>query len=135
MRIDTKFSNKDMVVPIALVDKTVMKTCDTCKGTAKLHVVELKDYTTKCPKCSYGKVFDKLERSWEVQTFNISEVGRVTVEYYAKPNTSHVDRITYMLEATGIGSGRVWKEEDLFEDTEQAHDECDKRNAELAIKE
>lgn len=48
------------------------------------------------------------------------------VGHYAAGNTTSI--IEYMCYETGVGTGRVWKEESLWETEEAAQDECDRLN-------
>ena len=44
------------------------------------------------------------------------------------------EEYTYILKSTGVGSGTLWNENDLFSSSEEAQNECDIRNASLVFK-
>jgi len=54
-------------------------------------------------------------------------IGKISIVSYATENNY---RVKYMLDSTGIGSGTVHNECDIFGSEEEALVECSKRNAE-----
>lgn len=60
-----------------------------------------------------------------------SIVGKIDVERYSSKHREYAsckDENKYMLESTGVGSGSVWREKDLFASEKEALEECVLRN-------
>ena len=139
MIIETKFSLNEKVYFIERTIKTVFKKCPACDGEGK---VSFKDKVSrKCPLC-YGDKgsHENVGLSWHVaeeltigqvryETTSIEQDGMFcNVGHYNPSKTTH--KVEYMAYETGIGSGTVWKEEELFKTKEEAQQEADKRNKE-----
>ena len=132
MKIETKFSLGDRVFIIHKHGNYQFVTCKACQGKGGVYVESMK---FECSAC-YGKGGREewIAKKWQVAYKN-TKVGRVTVEKYLeeyyKEYPSDRDReIRYMVTATGIGSGSVWSEKDVFKTLKEAEAECAKRNAE-----
>jgi hypothetical protein len=83
--------------------------CSLCGGTG---FITGRGEMFQCPKCKGTKCqarWDSIEL-WTIAGGMPSTVGRVAVTHYGRPDK---DEITYMLQSTGIGSGRVWRESEL----------------------
>ncbi len=105
--------------------------CQPCANTGK---IDIGGETFVCPKCS-GRASHPTYAGVKYYIDCESRVGKVTVEDCpenhsawesdrGKPNP----RNQYMVEDTGVGSGQVWDEEDLFPTKEAAQIFCDQRN-------
>jgi RecJ-like exonuclease len=132
MKIETKFSLEDKVFIIHKHGNYQFVTCKACQGNGG---VEIKGNKFQCTVC-YGKGGQKewVPEKWQV-TYKNTKVGRVTVEkyseeYYQNYPEERQREIRYMVAATGIGSGNVWYEKDVFKTLKEAEAECAKRNAE-----
>jgi hypothetical protein len=140
MNIQTKFSVGDKVFRIERDTVTTTIKCGVCNDTKQ---IEIKDEKFICPKCARGS--SRWQERWYV--FNEkTTIGKITVEVVLKTQHSYnyfdedeietdttVTKETYMLAATGIGSGTCWPHSLLFLTLEEAQKEVDKLN-EIIIK-
>lgn len=122
MQINTKFNLNDYVYPIVCGGEEIWIPCTTCDGSG---IVKIKnsDREFQCPDC-YG---NKGRNEWTTNGWHLSnyksQVGLIRTE-----TDKNKSKTNYMLKATGIGSGTIWKEDDLFSSKEEAQKECDLRN-------
>lgn len=128
MEIITKFNLNQKVYPICNYQKEVVTTCPTCDGIGEVTIAD-KEYI--CPEC-YGsgtKTFVEPQK-WQVINEYIGKIGKVAVELYVEryQKRNYEDQIRYMLKSTGVGSGTLWNEDDLFATIEEAQAECERRN-------
>ena len=124
MELTTKFNLGQTVYPINCYSEKIIETCAVCNGSKNITLVDDESY--RCPKC-YG---NGNLTSYGANIYHVGEatmIGKVDVEKYFKPNKGD-DRIKYMLYSTGIGSGTLWDEKDIFATEEDASAECEKRN-------
>jgi hypothetical protein len=132
MQITTRFSIGDTVVPIAPRTETVSDPCPACEGAGTLALV--RGGTVRCTAkgCYDGKVTRQEIHPWAVRADLSSTVGRVSAvqscQEHAPDMLGALD-IRYMLFSTGVGSGTMWRERDLFATDEEARSECARRNA------
>ena len=114
--LTTKFNAGDTVFQAeAFADRNLIQ-CPDCLGEARWKVIlpnGVED-VIECPSCkngywSCGKISEYGVRG-EVRTLTI---GRVTYDDEGPQ---------YMCEETGIGSGRLYREKDLFATEREAHD-------------
>jgi hypothetical protein len=140
MNIKTKYNINDTVYLIMSKQVQVSDKCDGCEGN---RVLVLKNGDAcHCPKC-YGRGFiSRIEPTkWQIhQTLTIGLV-RATVQNLKKTGMydnygEHEEggdktSVEYMAYETGIGSGSIWYEEDLFDSSEAAQAACDARNSEV----
>lgn len=127
MEIKTKFNLNQKVYPIRRYRKEVVTSCPTCDGIGEVTIAD-KEYT--CPGCyGSGAEIHVEPEKWQVINECISKIGQVAVTLYAEryQKRNH-DRILYMLEASGVGSGSLWNEDDLFATRKEALAECERRN-------
>ena len=129
MEITTKFNLGQEVYPIRSFRKEVTDPCPTCDGVGVV-VIAGKEY--RCPECYGSGTNTHLEpQKWQVINEYASKVGKVSVELYAERyhnRKGNEDQIRYMIEATGVGGGSLWNEDDLFATIEEAQAECERRN-------
>ena len=121
MIIKTKFSIGDKVYFIGYETKQVKNTCNVCKGSGK---IEIENETFNCPKCHGRKYTIETEKQkWRIVE-SVYKIGlvRPTIRVDGK------DKTEYMMIETGIGSGSIYYEDDLFKSIKEAQKECDKRN-------
>ncbi|HSG72878.1 MAG TPA: hypothetical protein VLA12_20865 [Planctomycetaceae bacterium] len=127
MKFESKYDIGQEVWPIR--DEVCRRNivCGVCEQTGEIEVSGEKFI---CPKCS-GKCLHSqyAGRKWWVDYSGF--VGRISIEFYIegyRDDDEH-NNFRYMLSSTGIGSGQVWKENELFPSKEEAKEECDRRNS------
>ena len=123
--INSKFKVGQVV--FAVVKSTLTKhiTCPVCDGNHKIRLKN--DHLYNCPECG-GLGYKESIEPEGYRIAYISTVGKVQIEIY---KTEY--RETYMLTATGVGSGRVWDSNDLFATKEEAEEYCKKMNKGIEI--
>jgi len=129
MNIITRFDLGQHVFPIFQRAEEVTEPCPECDGTGRLALV--KGGTTRCTsfECRNGRVFREVRMPWAIASRDASDIGNIQVSLYSAFNSLRDDERRYMLDSTGVGSGRLWDESDLFATAEEAQAECDKRNS------
>jgi len=130
MNYTTKFNIGDHVWGVSDQDFQRIVKCKPCANTGK---ITIGDERLICPKCNGRSTHTQYAgRKHYISTFD-AEVGQVTVEhndpqYREYYNEQQPIKVEYMLTSTGVGSGQIWKEENLFESEKDAQAYCDKRN-------
>ena len=137
MKINIKYSLGDTVWKIQNSKKQVNKPCSTCEGLG--HVIINQTPSRSCPDC-YGRGYNT---EWEPTQWNVIDpltIGQVRVEVesfkqdgmFSNIGTFDPDKMEqktqYMAYETGIGSGHIHNEEDLFASDADALAECHSRN-------
>ena len=120
MLLQTKFSLGDLVYRFGTRTHKEFVDCPLCKGDKQIDLQE-KRYT--CPECrGTGGTYEygALENYVLPDQYTIGHV-RAVREYGKEENR-------YMCKETGVGSGTVYNEEDLFDTIDEAEAECLKRN-------
>ena len=132
MTIETQFEIGQQVWPIENRHKQVWNICGACDGTGQ---VELKNGVRTCPEC-YGR---RGNYRYEPTRWMLAEgrydngglahiapltIGLIRVQLGYQPET------LLMMEETGVGSGSLWRGENVFLSESDALLECEKRNAE-----
>jgi hypothetical protein len=133
MNINTKFSLGDPVVTITSDYVSRKVKCYTCNHTGRV-VINDEEFT--CPKCNGNCLRDQICGHKSI-IGEISTIGKIQVEITDPKFCYHEKeayKVIYMLKITGIGSGTLWNEKDLFHTREEAQKECDLRNASLVLK-
>jgi len=131
MEIKTKFSLNDKVFVIHKTVTSRFITCKACNGQGR---IIQNGCEFLCASCQYsGGRYEDVSPKWQI-AFENTKVGKVYVEMYYekyyKINPKTRDReIKYMVEASGIGTGTLWMENEVFATEEEALEECKKRNA------
>lgn len=130
MKIKTKFDLGDNVFPIDEVIEEKQVKCFECSGRGYYETDTEK--VSRCEYC-YGRGASKGrgEREWRIDEDSYGFIGKISTEVYQKGYGE--SKCRYMLNSTGIGSGRIWDEKDLFKTIEEAQMECDKRNADDVV--
>lgn len=127
MNIITKYNFGDKVYPIdTRREKIKISTnCPVCNDSGKV-IINDESYT--CPKCR-GNTYHIKEGDIEYYVYYKSgRIGKVDIDLYDSKKYKEKPEIKYMLDSTGVGSGRCWHENDLFLSNEEAQTECDRRN-------
>lgn len=112
--------------------------CPACEdGT-----VELRGERYKCPRCDGKKTIHVKANGWIVSDRGAIGLVRADMKAphwdqrwgddYVKGGEMYVF-VEYMLDSTGIGSGRVHHEPDLWPSREEAQAECDRRNGRAGL--
>lgn len=132
MDIKTKYNFGDHLYCLSYRSKKhkIPNNCSTCKDTGK---VKINDEIFTCPKCR-GYTYETVNGETEWYLSDNGIVGSIRTEQYASQYLHEYGReneINYMLDKTGIGSGTVWKERNLFNTPEEAEIEIQKRNNEI----
>jgi hypothetical protein len=132
MKIETRFDLGQTVWAIRHQGVYRIIACEVCGKTGKI-TIGTEEFV--CPKCN-GKSAHPI---WSGEKHYVSchgIVGQVAPVYvdtrfcdYAKEPIQH----NYMIDSTGVGSGQVWRENELFASREEAQAECDKRNGLLNL--
>ena len=140
MEIVTKYSLNDKVWLIRHKREQVKTPCATCNGSGL--VIINKTPERSCPDC-YGRLYDT---EWKDVAWNIETqmtIGQINYEIWSILKTDAFDNmgvynpdlieteIKYMCYETGIGSGTLYKETDLFCTEEEAESECLTRNTKM----
>ena len=121
MNIKSKFNLDDKVFIIQRRGENKLLSCPTCKGKGKVTINNTNE-TITCPSC-YGS---GIERKWIPEEWKIAYESKIGIIYVEKNRNKN--KITYMVDATGIGTGTLWSEENVFATKEEAQKECDIRN-------
>ena len=140
MEINTKYGINDVVYLIRKEREQVWEICSTCKGTGRVVIGDTKP--RMCPDC-YGRCgnYEYKDVKWLVKA--TLTIGQVTAEVrnihtdgmfdnmgeYKEGSTTYKNQ--YMAYETGIGSGSVYNENELFPTKEAAQEECAKLNAKI----
>jgi hypothetical protein len=121
--IETKFGLGQRVYQVKNEARYIPIKCSACggKGIVTLHNGD----EWSCPKCHRrGNVSELQPPRWEV--VGPYRIGNVQVSLFEKA----VDKneIRYMMYQTGVGSGTLHAEEDLFASLHDAEEEAKRRN-------
>jgi len=138
MKLESKYDIGQKVFHISQCKRKEWVSCDSCAGTGIITLVN--NVKRKCPDC-YGRCgeYKYFDMQWEVvsqltlaqiticarniiKTGIFDNIGKLSDE----SNTTF--EIEYMAYESGVGSGSVYQEDNLFSKKEEAQVECDKRN-------
>lgn len=122
MIILTKFSIGDSVWIVCKHRGKKFVTCPICKGTGEI-LIQGKDYT--CPECYGNKGYDEYTKLDQHFVDYSGVVGEITVRIH---NHEKDNKIQYMIDSTGIGSGSLWDEKQVFGSQEEALAYCNMKN-------
>lgn len=118
MKLTTKYSVGDTVyrkVPEYRDYRVVM--CELCMGTGRVTIAGAEDRHAECPDCSgRGDIGKDFPVPAVAQALTI---GQVTVTTRNKTDRGEKE-VVYMAKQTGIGSGTLHREENLFSTAEEA---------------
>ncbi len=106
--------------------------CTPCRGTG---AIEIEGEQLTCPKC-HGRSKHPQYAGDKCVVDSHGRVGSIEINVVAEGRRHHHDngtclQVTYMLDATGVGSGTLWRQEKLFASREEAEAECARRNSSL----
>ena len=133
MILATKFDIGQTVWLIRQETTPVTRPCAVCDGRGYLDLV--KGGNVRCTnqwvsteRCNDGLVTLRITQPWTV--IRQLTVGQVEVRSPQHFYDGRDESVRYMCEETGVGSGSVYYEPNLFASQEEAQAECDERNAE-----
>ena len=129
MNIITKYNLGDYIHTVSERREKIRiaTNCQVCNDSGKITLQD-KDKSYTCPECR-GNTYHINEGDVEYYVSDRSgEIGNVRAEIYDKKYKREETRIIYMLDSTGVGSGTLWYEEDLFLTDADAKAECVTRN-------
>ena len=108
MKIETKFNLGQHVWVVSTRHMRQKRVeCPTCKGLGTVTILETGS-PIDCPKCYMcGRIFKDC-KCLEFSKYQGS-IGKIQVEHYV----GKVE-IRYMIDSTGVGSGHVWREDQVF---------------------
>lgn len=126
MEIKTKYNYNQWVFPIMFYREEKWIPCKSCNTTGEIALAD--GEVIYCPKC-YGKrgKEEYLPVKWMIVYELYGQIKNIRVNLYSNKKYGESE-YTYMLSSTGVGSGTLWKEDELFLTEEEAQIECDRRN-------
>lgn len=131
MTVETKFDLGQSVYIIHESCGNKQVDCKPCSGKGGIFN---DDVYFQCSKCyGSGKVTKHESFGWRV-VYEKAKVGKINIELtHPKYKEYSKRRIHYMVDATGVGSGSLWSEDNIFSTLEEAQQECDKRNKKKSL--
>lgn len=134
MNITTKFDLGQTVYAVHRGMESLRDECPLCGDTDRVTLTT--GQVVMCPERYSGSHRSVIQRWWPWTIRNTGTVGQVRVELtapgfgYDEDEESVKRRRQYMLIETGVGSGSLYNECDLFASKEEAEAACAERNAE-----
>lgn len=141
MHVDTKFNFEDRPFLINQERAKRWVVCGFCAGSGSINGAS--GEKRSCPECYNRKgTYEYFELKWAVsRQLTVGQIRfSMTAAYDAGDDDTVFDNygsqkykreVEYMMRETGIGSGSLWREGELFATEEEAQAECDKRNAKV----
>ena len=127
MTIETRYGLGDLVYGVTHRYGKTWKPCEFCGASGGIEGAD--GSARDCPEC-YG---DKGTNEWGPRQWFVDDmpmtVGQVRTTHTQGRFFKIEREEEYMLAETGVGSGRVWKVENLFWSYGDAEDACAERNA------
>jgi hypothetical protein len=129
MTYTTKFDVGQMVWAVRDTPFQQIVKCGPCSNTGS---IQIGDEGFICPKCSGRAALAQVVGN-RFYVAEHSKIGKVQIEdepnRWRWSNDTEPDlKISYMIESTGVGSGQVWREDQLFASESDAQGFCDQRN-------
>jgi hypothetical protein len=122
MTIEIKYDLRQEVYYINMSYESHKNYCELCNHSGRVSIIGT-DKTAMCPECNgYGYQWSEKVREWSVT--GASFIGQVR---YQETFRGKIER-QYMLDETGIGSGTVHNEINIFASEEEAQESCNHRN-------
>ncbi len=129
----SRFDLDQRVWPVAFHSTQHWEACGFCGGSKKIVGLDLTE--RHCGACAgRGEVSVSTPMGWHVGA--VRTIGQVRLTLTDARHKASLRKppelvqFEYMCAETGIGSGTVYHEKDLFPSVESAQDECDRRTAE-----
>ena len=129
MKYETKFSLGDRVWAVDTTEFRRIVRCKPCANTGK---IEIAGESLVCPKCS-GRA---THAEYAGKKHYVSEfdalVGKISIEHvdslFDWASAGSEPRVSYMISATGVGTGLIWNEDRLFSSEQKAQEFCQRMN-------
>lgn len=136
-----KFQLGDEVFVPGLDSTTMKHPCPDCGGTGTWTVQSATgaNFTIACPRCAmpYSRLPAGMELTYRGYAPRVAclHIGQVRMEWPRSHDDAR-DAVSYMCTETGVGSGSIYYESQLYADREEAERvaqaQADAKNAELA---
>ena len=127
MIYSSKFNIGEMVWMVRHERTSYIVPCTACKNTGTLSI-EGQSYV--CPKCRGQAAHAQRADTDKYYVYDSSRIGKIDIQdhptKYDKEEAN--PKVTYMVESTGVGSGQIWDEDELFATEVGAQAFCDQRN-------
>lgn len=119
--ITTKFSIGDTVYHATTTTESKRHPCPDCLGARKWQTKSPagREYEFGCPRCSSGYISDR-DISLDYSTF-VARASRLTIGQ-VRAQSGGDEKHEYMCHETGIGSGTLYNEDNLFASEAEALD-------------
>ena len=132
MTIETLYELGQHVWPIVAVNEPIYAPCSKCNGAGWFDVVGL-DARHKCPQCLRVPGKTTLGHKMLMYVGTPMIVGQVRCEithhsYVSESLGNKEKKVEYMCDSTGVCSGRLWQEPELFPSKDAAEAHCLKVN-------
>lgn len=101
-----------------------MVECFPCDNTGR---IEIKGDSLICPKCDGQGKHEK----YVGQRLYVADHGKIGQVRLTDCPSEDGFTVEYMIDSTGIGSGQIWKERELFRTRELAEQHCEQENSHL----
>lgn len=121
--IKTKWAVGDVVYAASTDRKTEKLPCPDCKGSRKWKAVSPAgaEHEFNCPRCSTSYMSNNdLRLAYNVATPRVRKLTIGSIEYRSVGIGGGPPETRYMCKETGIGSGSVYGDDDLFATEERA---------------
>lgn len=128
MNIQTKFNLDDLVYAVSHERMTRMTVCPVCNGKPPV----ITGFNVRCQRChGDGYITNGTYVKYRIAEHGI--IGRISTETYTNSDIvpeylQGREKKGYMITATGIGTGTIWSEEDLFHSKAEAEAYCNMKN-------
>lgn len=120
--LTTRFDLDQQVWKFDIEQGRVKVVCETCNGRGKV-TVGARDSSVYCPDCG-AKGYEFIDERWKTFTLRPLTVGQIRALATISTDDPHTDadgnRVEYMCRETGVGSGTIHHEGDLFADSVEA---------------
>jgi hypothetical protein len=141
MKFETKYELGQTVCLLQKAEHYRIVNCITCAQSGKVSI-GAEEFV--CPACQ-GRSARRLFAGWKWYIdYDNAVIGKIQIELVIGEEwrrSSHGRRpecaystgteytVSYMVDVTGIGSGTVWREENIFTSKAEAAEECLRRNS------
>ncbi|HET7406248.1 MAG TPA: hypothetical protein VFJ21_03815 [Mycobacteriales bacterium] len=116
MNITTRYSIGDTVWHLRTRRQRRKVTCPLCGGKGRVPIGDT-DRDTHCPDCRWGGVY-------ETDRTLMGEIARLTIGQVRAEVEGDRTEITYMAWETGVGSGSILAEANLYPTRKDAEQAC-----------
>ncbi len=132
MIINTKYDIGQRIWTIRKERRFEQNRCKFCGGSGIVNAVSNNNTGSskpvRCPECNGQGFFSSKESTLVYSVGSCSEIGAVEYREIHFPRGKRTVEIRYMLKFSGIGSGTLWPEDELFPTVQEAQEYCDRMN-------